>query len=777
MTAVCRDVLPACSAWVWPIDPMQYDQTPRLSFDETQDLTLFTNPKRLHRAYVLAQAERTAVLDRLLRPLRDVFAVIDSAETDKLNGMYLLLRACAREGTTFWGWDSSIWLQVLGSSRQAFFTYHLPGNATEFRQFLIAAAYLLHCVRDVRGLGGIEVEFLAQKIFGRTQLDTVLQPLVNVTTSWGYSERSTAAFRSIVSLLFLLNGSSDPHILTRTFLAEMHAAFASDSQRRGYIYRLSRVLAHFDIIEAPLPLGGGITPATYQAERERDVAPAWIAWAEHWHATSTRSRSTRNSTRLDLLRVGRWLAVHHPQITSPNDWTREVAAECVAAVSNMRTGDLSYSIVNIPGERGVPWSPQRKHALLGVLRRTFMDAQEWGWSERRFNPQRVFATPRTLKQRIGPHPRIIADDVWAKLLWAGLNLQAEDVPVQGWTYRNQPVERDPDAQSFYPIEMLRALAILWLFAGLRSDELSRLRVGCARMQVVYPESGIASAENTMDRSVCLLDIPVHKTGRAFTKPVDPVIAEAIAAWEAVRPVQPDLCDSKTGEAVQLLFCFRAKPFAKSYLNKSLIPALCAKAGIPRSDARGSISSHRARSTIANQLFNAREPMGLFELQAWLGHQSPATTQHYVVASPTKLARAYQDTNYFARNVRAIEVLIDRDAITSGVAAQGTPWHYYDLGHGYCTYEFFDQCPHRMACAKCAFYLPKASSQAQLLEAKANLQRMLQEIPLTEEERCAVEDGVAAVEKLSTQLMDIPTPAGPTPRQLAAWSEHMIALDA
>jgi integrase len=46
-----------------------------------------------------------------------------------------------------------------------------------------------------------------------------------------------------------------------------------------------------------------------------------------------------------------------------------------------------------------------------------------------------------------------------------------------------------------------------------------------------------------------------------------------------------------------------------------------------SDVRGNITSHRARSTTATQLYNAKEPMTLFELQAWLGHRSPNTTQH------------------------------------------------------------------------------------------------------------------------------------------------------
>jgi hypothetical protein len=72
----------------------------------------------------------------------------------------------------------------------------------------------------------------------------------------------------------------------------------------------------------------------------------------------------------------------------------------------------------------------------------------------------------------------------------------------------------------------------------------------------------------------------------------------------------------------------------------------------------------------------------------------------------------------------------------------------------------------MACARCDFYLPKDSTKAQLLEAKGHLQRMLHAIPLTEEERAAVEDGAAAVDQLLGRLVDVPTPAGPTPRELS-----------
>lgn len=73
-------------------------------------------------------------------------------------------------------------------------------------------------------------------------------------------------------------------------------------------------------------------------------------------------------------------------------------------------------------------------------------------------------------------------------------------------------------------------------------------------------------------------------------------------------------------------------------------------------------------------------MTFFELQAWLGHRSPETTQHYAAITLNTLTRAYADAGYFARNVRAIEVLIDRQAVVSGAAAAGEPWQHYDLGH-------------------------------------------------------------------------------------------------
>jgi hypothetical protein len=43
--------------------------------------------------------------------------------------------------------------------------------------------------------------------------------------------------------------------------------------------------------------------------------------------------------------------------------------------------------------------------------------------------------------------------------------------------------------------------------------------------------------------------------------------------------------------------------------------------------------------------------------------------------------------------------------------------------------------------------------------------MRAEIPLSEEELAAVDEGETAIDRLLEKLTDVPTPAGPTPRQL------------
>ena len=188
-----------------------------------------------------------------------------------------------------------------------------------------------------------------------------------------------------------------------------------------------------------------------------------------------------------------------------------------------------------------------------------------------------------------------------------------------------------------------------------------------------------------------------------------------------------------------------------------------------------MTSHRARATIATQLLNAPEPLSLVDLKEWLGHKHYSSTRHYATILQRRLTAAYKKADYFARNVRTIQVLIDRETIMTGAAADGETWKYYDLGEGYCTYDFFAKCPHRLACARCPFYLPKQSSAGQLLSVKNGIDHMLENLVLTDDERTALDGDRTVLTQLANRLAKIPTPGGPTPEALGTTEAAFIAL--
>ena len=658
----------------------------------------------------------------------------------------IVLQHCGETGRSYWGWTEWEWARLCGSSAGEFLAARTLPTEPAVRPFLVALAYQLGGFTGFQHLGNFNRLHLACLVFGEDAVEASIRQAGGILDQWGYRDplRVNHRLRGMFSQALLINHSSQLEDLTTEAFTALRAHPANAGRYREMIYALQRACASLGYCDPP------VRPGRNNAPGIDGTSPHWAVWVERWHSTSPLSPRVRAIVRTIMAKAGRWLAAEHPEIIEPGQWTRQTCAAWVAAVDRMAVGDYVQRHDHIQARAGKPILPRSKVHILGATRTFFRDLQEWEWIPRRFDPARALAVPRSINALIGTSPRVIADDVWAKLMWAGLNLQAADLPGC--------------ADSYYPVELLRAVTLTWLFSGLRSDEITRLRVGCIRWQHDGQSVAGDAADVLAENAVCLLDVPVHKTGTAFTKPIDPLVGQAIEAWQALRPAQPPRLDRKTSEHADILFCVRAHPVARDYINRALIPALCAKAGVPDADVRGKITSHRARSTIASQLYNAKEPMTLFELQAWLGHRDPASTQHYAKITPVTLTKAYTQAGYFARNIRTIEVLLDRDAVTTGAAASGQPWQHYDLGHGYCSYTFFEQCPHRMACARCDFYTPKTSSQAQLIEAKDNLQRMLASIPLTDDERAAVEDGQAALDTLLTRLTDIPTPSGATPHE-------------
>jgi integrase len=654
------------AAFDWPVD---------ITTTEHNALVIALAPKQL--CAPLRAARR--LLSRFLAPLEHVATSVGLPESarEKVQRTVLLVMF---ERNTGWGcWDASTWIEAA----------HRAGN---YKVSVLAVAARLGALSGADIARSCDQPTrLARRLFGRADLEREVGPVQTHLQMVGYGRRgrTNESLVAAIAALLISAGTANLDVINLESIKSAHAAQPPRSKSRTAYFRLAHALHGMGILPRRMALhGSAYVPLA-------DVDAEWASWCVRWRSTSTLSQKTIDAVYNSALRAGRWLARHHPEVRGPEGWTRDVAREYVAAVGQGVQGDFvaAGTYVKRPN---APLSPRSKDRYLGTFRIFLRDCQEWGWCTRHFDPARVLATPRAVQALISPNPRVIANDQWAKLLWAGLHLGETDLPTTGAS------GTDADHRStVYPLSLVKATAIAWLFSGLRSDELVRLRVGCIRWQPAGGPSA-ASTHTAGDGATCFLDVPTHKTGSSFSKPVDPLVGDAIGAWEACRPDQPLMIDRKTGERVAMLFSFRGRSLHTGYFNKTLIPLLSRKAGLPLEDARGRITSHRARATIASQLYNAKEPMTLFELQAWLGHRSPETTQHYARITPTTLAEAYQDAGYFARNVRTVEVLIDREAITSGAAAKGTPWQYFDLGHGLCTYSFFEQCPHRMACARCDF---------------------------------------------------------------------------
>ncbi len=729
--------------WKSPIDVSKYNRSPYLTNSEKEELTIVLNKKStwFKKSYL--------ILERLLKPLHDCLDYIKASKSDKTRTVRWIFLEMEKRQSSFWAWSNKEWYEIFNNSDI------LGYQASSNRPAIMSVAYLLDETFEYSPLKITHHIKLAKRIFGDHLIQESLDLLHEEYINLGYGTQ-LSKYHIPGTFCYILLANRSPFIrdITTDILNKCKANSDSEIVHRNLV-QISRVLTNLEIISKPLKL-----KSEYRKKTEdtlEGVAPEWIEWCQKWLNTST--LVARKKIYYENIKIGRWLAQNHPEIVTPEQWNRDIAISFIASVNNWTVGQWAGETkkkTNIH-RFGEPLTPRGKTHYIQAIRQLIKDCQEWEWIPRKFSPLRALATPRSIRSLIKPKPRVIADDIWAKLLWAGLNLEQSDLPTSDYNQKHNIVYT-------YPLEMVQAIIVVWLFTGLRKDEIHRLRVGCVRWQkndILIP----GTSEIIPKDAVCYLEIPANKTSGSYTKPVDRAVGEAVERWEKIRPKQPPLTDRKDGSLVNFLFLYRARKLGKSYITKSIIPMLCQKAGIPNKDAIGKITSHRARSTIATQLSTAKDPMTLFELKEWLGHTNVSSTINYAKVTPTKLAKSYQDAEYFKRNLRTVEVLIDQDAITTGAATNGEPWKYYDLGHGLCTYDFFSQCKHRMACAGCGFYIPKGSSKAQIIEAKGNLERMLQEIPLTEDEQFAVTEGIEALTKLKAKLADVPTPSGQTPREL------------
>lgn len=715
------------------IDLSRYDRTPTLTNDELQIA------QRWAEAVVITSRQSP----RLYVPLADVLLHDGLDRTNRLRSVKLVLTEVGRSGQAYWGWGEQQWLELIDRKP-------VRPTASMMPQ-LTALAYCLGGFKRFYDLSrNIALAATARLVFGSEVFNPEAERLMAALVRVGFKCATMRSFMpSIVAAVALEGGDPRLESFDKAVLERTRALYKGRIGDK--IIMLANGLAALGITNEQIRF------RLYESRRgleAGDVHPEWMRWCRRWLETTTLNEATRRATYNMLIRVGIWLGRAHPEVTGPEQWTVDLCADYLAAVDKLTVGGWAGSAFDyrhVP-TAGQPLKPASKVAMHQAMRRFLADAHSWGWARPRCNPRYHLATPRSVLRLVKVNPRTIDDAVWLKLTWASLNLQEADLVQDGR----------------YPLEMLKAMAVIWTHAGLRSNEIVRLRLDCVRPQGddVTDQTGVVVPAG----KVCWLDVPAGKTSAAYTKPVNAAVLTHIKAWTRVRPEQRRLLDRRTGERVSYLFQLRNTNVDRLVVNCTLIPTLCAKAGVGSVDSMGRITSHRGRASAVTMLANVPQGMTVFELAKWCGHRNPQSVMSYLRSKPTQLASAFAKADQAAH---MIEVVIDQEAVSSGAVRDGAPWKYYDLGHSYCSNAFWSTCPHRMACAGCFFNIPKQSAKGLVLAAQQSAVRLLEEVWLSPDERAAVEGDVAALGGMLAKLQDVPALDGRTPREIGRDATHSV----
>lgn len=699
-----------------------YDRTPTLSDNERRVTALWLTPG-LH---VITRGK----IPRLYDPLAHALLQDGEDRVNRLGSMKRLFREVGRLGRAYWGWSDEQWLDLM--HREPMQSGHILAVT-----YLLCGFRRLGEVRTKPNLAGV-----ARVVFGRAEFDRECERLLAALEAAGYRNATLRTILpSLVAIPALAIGDHRLESFDADLIKRARDIYPQSHKRQAI---LSTGLATLGLLpKQPTRLAR----SSQSGIQSGDVHPEWMEWCRRWDATSTMRSCTRQAVRNAILRVGIWLARAHPEVTGPQHWTVDICADYLAAVDRLKVAEWTGSKFDgrIARTAGKPLAAPTKMNMYRSVRRFPLDVEAWGWIKLRCNPSYHLSSPQSVRSLLCVNPRALDDAVWLKLVWASLNLTAEDVAI---TY----------GHARYPLEIVKAAAVVWTHAGLRRNEIVRLKVGCTSIisdDVVDADGRVIAPGGRL----CLLSVPINKTSGEYVKPVAAAVHTHIQAWQRLRPDQPRSEDDKTGELVHMLFQLRNARLGPEFVNRTIIPLLCRKAGVQQEDSMGRITSHRGRASAVTTLANAPDGMNIFELRDWCGHKSANSTLHYAKIRPTRLARSFAKADSSAR---MIGVVLDHEAIARGV---GDPWKYYDLGHSYCGNAFWSACPHRMACAGCDFNVPKQSAKGMVLAAHQSTAKLLEEVWLSPDERKAVEGDVAALDSMLAKLRDVPTPDGRTPAEI------------
>jgi hypothetical protein len=758
---LARKVISARSTWIMPLRPEMYDRR-LLSPSEEEALAVLVDDQIPINTTSRRAAE--AALVRLTSPLHDVYALRHQDGGRRALMTRVVFGQMHRWGRSFWQWTTSDWHRVVGATSQEFAaTNGLPCGGRGLRPYLLDLAYLLGGFAAFGPLWTATAFYpMARVVFGADLVDGQIARLDTVLANEGYAigHNSIKQRHQAISFLLLLNRSPWLDDLSGD-VVDRAAASMPDHPASVLLGKVSTALIALDLLAPRATPTWDLFPPG-----PSDGVPAeWYAWYLAWRATGSRGLSPRVARNYGgyILYAGRWLTVRHPGIVSPEQWTEEMALALGTAVLE----ETNAVFVSAGGARdlahrgllGKRLSHEAISHFLAAMRRFFRDLQTKAHAvgdaparrlPRVFEPREVLATPQYIQKALaGSEPRDIALAVWQRLAIQAARLAPADL----------------GSTSYWPSLAVQAMALLWVSTARRPNELLRLRRDCVRAEW---EEGMADDEGDplpagtavvgtkQATKVHYLHIPSSKYGGPCWIWIPKYSADAIARWQAARGQERSAqFDPKDREFADLLFVHRGKRMGITFLNRRLIPLLCAKAGVDPRDAEGTYTAHRGRSARISMLHACG--LELDDLAAYAIHKDTNTIKKYARRHPIHLHRKVAQADTLST---VIEGLYDPDA-----ALRGAPSMHWFLGYDpagtpqFCGLPAHQTCPHRLDCVRCGLFI--GGERARLVHDDPTMLKVTAEIPMAETQRLLNAGQREAAERALAQIYDVAPPSPPS----------------
>ena len=302
------------SPWSWPIDVNIHDRFADLRPEEAAALEEYVFN------YTAATHEKPPMfyttVRHLRRPLLDVLSHTGLCLKNREFTILYLLREMSRRGRSFWGWSEEEWIETINARRQE-------------QQHVIAIAYLLCSFTRLEAVGGVHLVYiaLARKVFGDERIEAAMMRVQAAMTGWGHGAIYVKQYmQRTVCEAFLFNRSPELESLTFEFILSLKGKRTGRYPAKCLV-AFSRVLVSLGILEHSLPIDKPPSEKLGYRSLTAGVPSEWARLCRYWFDNTTLNQRVRRRYYYFLLSVGRWLAAKHTEITSPEQWTRDLAAE------------------------------------------------------------------------------------------------------------------------------------------------------------------------------------------------------------------------------------------------------------------------------------------------------------------------------------------------------------------------------------------------------------------------------------------------------------------